>query len=61
MRAKKYTDTAWITRDDINECFKNTWQEGHSDMMDNTYGLYKFEELDETLRRAAANGRSLFY
>ena len=40
MRATDYTDTAFITRDDIKECFYQTWPDGLSHMVDCAYELY---------------------
>jgi hypothetical protein len=41
VRAIDYTDVATISRDDITECFANTWPDGPEKMCDCAYELYE--------------------
>jgi hypothetical protein len=54
VRASDYTDSATISRDDILECFLNTWPEGMAKMSDCAYELYEKEKIDSVLRTSSS-------
>ena len=47
--AEEYTDTLWVSRKNILQCFRDSWPKGQTDMVEVAYYHYEVELIQNSV------------